>query len=242
MLGLIIYLLGLSIQPYRFLPRWLFFIAFASTSFILVVYTSTDNAVNDFGVGSHILTLLFGAFDHLVLRDSQKDVALEGQKRGAIGDKPFLERLKWGSKLIRSTRGVGCIDSCAPKAHRLAPAPSSKTTRKAFILSRLGHIAFNILLFDLAGFVNRLNPHFKRHGPPLSSAENALIWRLAMIFGFAASEHALLVSLHSIISIISVGLGETEPREWPPLFGNLSDAYTVRRFWGYVFEFSSEDN
>jgi hypothetical protein len=230
-LAVFIYLLGLSTKPHRFLPRWLFFIAFACIAVYLVCFTSTNNPTNNFALGSHVVTLLFGALDYLILRNAQKDVAIEGKRPGAIEDEPLWERLKWGFKLIRSQRGIGWIDPCAPKVHHLPPSPHPDTTRKAFILSKLGDIAFNILLFDLAGFVNRLNPHFKQHGPPLSGAENAFVWRLAMVFGFAAAEHALVVSLHCFYSIVSVGLGETEPRDWPPMFGSLSDAYTLRKFW-----------
>ena len=35
---------------------------------------------------------------------------------------------------------------------------------------------------------------------------------------------------HSIFTCLALALGDT-PERWPPLFGSLSDAYTVRRFW-----------
>ena len=39
-----------------------------------------------------------------------------------------------------------------------------------------------------------------------------------------------------ICAILAVGLqvGNGDPEAWPDLFGNLSDAYTIRHLWGYV--------
>ena len=37
---------------------------------------------------------------------------------------------------------------------------------------------------------------------------------------------------HGIMSFIAVGTGLSEVAAWPPAFGPLAEAYTVRRFWG----------
>ena len=39
---------------------------------------------------------------------------------------------------------------------------------------------------------------------------------------------------HGLLVILAVGSGFSEVRDWPPPFGPLSEAYSVRRFWGYV--------
>ncbi|KAJ3546591.1 hypothetical protein NM208_g1929 [Fusarium decemcellulare] len=36
---------------------------------------------------------------------------------------------------------------------------------------------------------------------------------------------------YRIISVVSVFLGATSPEDWPPLFGNVWDIYTIRGFW-----------
>ena len=33
-------------------------------------------------------------------------------------------------------------------------------------------------------------------------------------------------------ALLGVGLGFWEPQFWPPVFGSIWDAYTVRRTWG----------
>lgn len=36
-------------------------------------------------------------------------------------------------------------------------------------------------------------------------------------------------------SIISVSLGLSTPKEWPPLFGSITSCYSIRRAWGCAF-------
>lgn len=44
--------------------------------------------------------------------------------------------------------------------------------------------------------------------------------------------------LHGLLMIIAVGSGFTSIKEWRPPFGSLAEAYSVRRFWGYVPPFT----
>lgn len=45
--------------------------------------------------------------------------------------------------------------------------------------------------------------------------------------------YAFLECYHSLLSIVFVCvLGWDRAEEWPPLYGNILEAYTVRRFWG----------
>lgn len=39
-------------------------------------------------------------------------------------------------------------------------------------------------------------------------------------------------SRYRLVSIVTVGLGMNSPSDWPPLFGRIADAYTLRQFWG----------
>lgn len=39
---------------------------------------------------------------------------------------------------------------------------------------------------------------------------------------------------YRILSLISVGLAVSLPHQWPPLFGSITEAYTLRQFWGSV--------
>lgn len=39
---------------------------------------------------------------------------------------------------------------------------------------------------------------------------------------------------YDVLSIFCVALGVHEPQNWPDVFGDWSDSYTIRRFWSYV--------
>ncbi|KAK5999047.1 Acetyltransferase aurG [Cladobotryum mycophilum] len=41
-----------------------------------------------------------------------------------------------------------------------------------------------------------------------------------------------LDSYYDVLTIISVSLNLDPPEDWPPLFGDIREAYSVRRFWG----------
>lgn len=42
----------------------------------------------------------------------------------------------------------------------------------------------------------------------------------------------ILDSHYRFVSIVCVGLGLHAPADWPPAFGRMADAYTLRNFWG----------
>ena len=45
---------------------------------------------------------------------------------------------------------------------------------------------------------------------------------------------------HGLIVLLAVGSGFSNVQDWPPPFGSLSEAYSVRRFWGYVDSIRSQ--
>lgn len=229
-LSQLVYLIGLSTNTSPFLPRWVFFVAFASICVRLVGFTAFRSPVNNYGMGSYLFTVVFDAMDFLVLRDVQKDIALEGQKLREIENEPFIKRLKWGASLMLSQRGIGWIDPSAPKVPHIPPAPTER--RKALVVIKLRQLAFNVILFDILGILNRANPCFKQHGPPVGDAGTSFLWRVELVLGFAAAEYLILTTLHCIYCILSVGSGLSEARHWPSPFGSVLEAYTIREFWG----------
>ena len=49
--------------------------------------------------------------------------------------------------------------------------------------------------------------------------------------------YAILKFYCELASLVAVGLGLSRPEDWPDTFGSWSDAYTLRRLWGYVYLF-----
>ncbi|CAA7260701.1 unnamed protein product [Cyclocybe aegerita] len=225
-----IYLLGVSVKPSPY--RWLLFIPFGSICTYLTYYTSLRDPVGDYGMGAYLMTQFFTALDFLILTDVQKELKLVGQKDG-VADKPLKTRLVWGLKLLGSPRGIGW--TYAPTS--ILPTPSKpSTTRRQFIVSRLSELAANVLLYDLNGFVIRANPCMKVDGPSFWHTGNGWMWMWrAAGLSYTVAAWININVLHILYSLLSVGLGSTEPQEWTPLFGRLWDAHTVRRFWGRVW-------
>ncbi len=60
-------------------------------------------------------------------------------------------------------------------------------------------------------------------------------WRALGGFALTGRIYATLTMDNIALSVITVALGMYSPEDWPDLFGSISQAYTVRRVWGYVY-------
>lgn len=70
------------------------------------------------------------------------------------------------------------------------------------------------------GFLRRL----------FSVSARELSVRIYIVFLSTCVPYCTLRFAHSIASITALLCGDT-PAEWPPLFGSVGDAYTIRRYW-----------
>lgn len=59
--------------------------------------------------------------------------------------------------------------------------------------------------------------------------------RCLTVYFFGAAGYATIYVQYTLLSIVCVMSGFSEPKRWPDLFGKWRDAYTIRRIWGYVF-------
>ncbi|KAL3486541.1 hypothetical protein BJX62DRAFT_241871 [Aspergillus germanicus] len=72
---------------------------------------------------------------------------------------------------------------------------------------------------------------FRPYGLPRPTARDIVTNMIvASITGGALANLAIDLS-YRLAAIISVGLGQYRPSQWPPLFGSVMEAYTIRRFW-----------
>ena len=120
--------------------------------------------------------------------------------------------------------------------------PSYEPTRAVFLRHHIFLLVSCYLMLDVLSlgadpeknkifFAPAMIPFFTRLDQ-VSGEELAM-----RIFGTLGSGLGVFCSqqgVYSIVALIAVGLGRSEPRYWRPLFGSVSDAYTVRRFWRYV--------
>lgn len=57
-----------------------------------------------------------------------------------------------------------------------------------------------------------------------------LLVRVFITFSSQVDDYFTLLFIHSVISIVGLLCGD-EPEEWPPMFGSLTEAYTLRGYW-----------
>lgn len=60
-----------------------------------------------------------------------------------------------------------------------------------------------------------------------------MLVRIYVCFSWVWPTYACLRTAHNLLALLHVAiLGLDSPSEWPPLFGSLTEAYSLRRFWG----------
>jgi hypothetical protein len=58
-----------------------------------------------------------------------------------------------------------------------------------------------------------------------------IVVRACLLIQWVWLEWTVLTGLHDALAILFVSLQFDPCEDWPPLFGNLAEAYTIRRFW-----------
>ena len=202
--------------------QWLFFIPIASICIYLTFFCSPSNPVLDFFATSPIPPLFFNSVDYLLLRKYTRELQPLGQK--PLSEMPLKDRLWWASNLTRNPRGIRWIHE---PTRYIPPHPPS--TRRKFLLSRLMWMVFYVLQFDITNILVRANPCFASGGPSLIAF--GWLWR-STVWLFVSLAYCSMSLLHIAYSVFSVGMGFSEPQDWPYLFGSLLDAYTLRNCWG----------
>ena len=81
------------------------------------------------------------------------------------------------------------------------------------------------ILFDPA-----LIPVFRRLDTLTS---NEVTFRILSTAGFWLNLYCMIQGVYAVASVIGVSLGLSGVRDWRPVSGEVADAWTLRRFWGY---------
>ncbi|KAF4624380.1 hypothetical protein G7Y89_g13791 [Cudoniella acicularis] len=84
-------------------------------------------------------------------------------------------------------------------------------------------------------FLRRLLPSLGLTNPsasmPALEARDYLL-RFHLTIDQILGDYLMISALHDLFAITFIATCLDTDEEWPPLFGNISDAYTVRGFWG----------
>lgn len=210
--------------------NWFYFSLIASICLYEIIFTTTERHTGGQGHGTVICTIIFTASEHMLLRNREPEIRQLGQTR-PMPAMSLWERLKVNTSLILSPRHIG-FSSQITSPHIRSTPPN--ITRRQFITSRLQWLCFYGLLFSFTNTVCRSFPMYAQGDLRLSFSECGWIWRTTIwlqIFGISG----MMSIIYTSASIVVVALGINSPQAWPPYFGSLKDAYTVRNAWGRVW-------
>ena len=160
-------------------------------------------------------------------------------QKSSTGDET-RDRLRFGTWAAISSRYIG-----SPYQARNVPPystsdPSYIPSRRVFLLQRGATFLFSYVLTDLLVLVSQ---SYRNHYVFADSyvpfyarldevtAEEVLI-RVGTTIGFWFGAYTSIQAYHSATALIAVASGLMTPADWRPTFGSLSNAYTLRGFWG----------
>ncbi|KAF9530993.1 membrane bound O-acyl transferase family-domain-containing protein [Crepidotus variabilis] len=128
-----------------------------------------------------------------------------------------------------------CINTASEPRSSLPPRPHITNRRSSFVIRQLLWGSFHFFLMDISTTLL----HFydiRRQTPlaPKSSLDFAFNHKFGLLtsVSYFGTLYTTLSYMHYALSAFSVGLGITNPCDWPPLFNFTFEACTLRKFWG----------
>lgn len=102
---------------------------------------------------------------------------------------------------------------------------------RSFMKSQLIGLLRSYIVLDLVGHYVRSSPYGMGVDAPLLLSDSL---SHQVLFGWLAAVRSYLDMAYGyhLCSLLAVGLKLTEPALWPPMFGSLTRAYTMRNLWG----------
>ncbi|KAI9056295.1 hypothetical protein FKP32DRAFT_1585741 [Trametes sanguinea] len=198
--------------------------------YVLVAgHTTGDGPIHDYGAGSGVGSRWIGTLVLLWLCDPMKEWRY-GDEKLVPAEYPILKRLYYAACIMGNPRLLGWSSQVAN-----IPPPKAAGSRGQFLRSRILRTAHTVLLLDLAQSYLRLQPFFPYLGTEafpggLRGFAVGFLCRLA----WYTRSYAMVKVACDVLAIVCVatGLFNGNPADWRPTFGDWSDAYTIRRFWG----------
>lgn len=146
---------------------------------------------------------------------------------------PGLSPYHKAYKMLWNPRGIG---TSWQVLKTLQPGVQDGTTkihsRRAFLRRRLLTIICRYIA--LAVFYEVSESDMLTQPGPLTGRE--IVGRTHIVIHFIVHNWLWIATVHECLSIVFIYvLRLDEPHEWPPMYGSLLEAYTVRRFWAHFW-------
>ncbi|KAI4100696.1 MAG: hypothetical protein L6R37_005315 [Teloschistes peruensis] len=153
---------------------------------------------------------------------------------------PWTQKLWWATELLGVTRGIGWD-------WRVTGIPKARAqTRSRFLTVRSVKYIFMYTGLYLTG---RIAEAIRMGWPSVEPAplretviaitSNSVFLHLFIVAGYAIAIYSHFGVMTIPLSLVCVELqigprGWQETEHWPPNFGSLGAAYSIRRFWGHA--------
>ena len=175
-------------------------------------------------------------------RTGKKTTKIKNKSTASLRPSTAWRRLRFGFSVTANPRQVNTPYQVKNVPRWSRGKPQRLPSRGKF----LGRTAINVFLSYMIVDLCSLGAQPERNAILFSDDKVALFRRLG---GLDAEDIVIrvLASLvlwlnifcifrifHGLLVFLAVGSSFSEVRDWPPPFGHISEAYSVRRFWGYV--------
>ncbi|RDW57797.1 hypothetical protein BP5796_12598 [Coleophoma crateriformis] len=222
---------------------------------------TTGSRVSDYGTGCAVAQIFFKFADYVVLSNAETEFSrhslgdmttYEGASeldQSKLADasgmlspwQAFFKKFRWGLELSVTARGIGW--SWQVKNVPSSTASAASWTKSdfhevfsrhlvyfdlsncIFVLKNIGRALIFVILIRLRACILTSYPASTFH------SSNVVVQSL-LCFIYGSKTAFGLNMMYAIAAAITVSVGIYDPCDWPPVFGNFADAYTLRRFWG----------
>lgn len=149
------------------------------------------------------------------------------------------DRLRFGYWAAVSTRNVGTSFQVSGVPNFSSTDPDFVPSRSVFLRQKAQLLLCCYLVLDTLTFMSQPDQNPILYSParlswtePRNWSLENLIVRSTTVFGFGVSVYCIIQAYIGSVAFISVALGFSNVKSWPPGFGSISEAYSLRRFWG----------
>ncbi|TWU75761.1 hypothetical protein ED733_002362 [Metarhizium rileyi] len=188
--------------------------------------------------GFHIFLAPLQALNLLLINPLDEDDFT--QARLFTASSPLLAKLWHVAELFVALRGIGTpwrIKNIPSQPGHLLAQARPKIPRSAYLLRQAVIFAWQYLVLDALRLVSSV--HSFRTESSSAHVEHWYTFAAAQLQSISTSLFAWLFVARVLIdasyratSLLAVGLGRAAPEGWPPVFGSMWTAYTLRNFWG----------
>ena len=172
------------------------------------------------------------------LRDAATIKQRSDDRQLALDNDSPLARVRFGYFAAVTTRNVGTPHEIKRIPRFSEENPSYVPSKTAFLVQKAVLLCLCLSAIDLFTVLaqpeqNAVKYHHSRipWTDPANFSTEALIIRTSSVLGFWISLYCIIQVLMGSLAFCTVALNISEPKNWPPGFGSVSEAYTLRRFW-----------